>query len=519
MRGNTSENRYGRLSRRAFYISAAAVSLLLTVLLCYVPHALDDLWFLDGIGGSAGWDRFTRACSLLLEDRIYTDTGRLGNLISPVFLALFPKIIYNILSGIIFFLLVCGTCRLTRVGPGSMWSFIILSFCTIGLPWYDYMLILTYGLNYLWSSAAAVWAAVCLLSVRRLPRRVFRCGIAVCFVAGWMHEGFGVPLSAAALAVCIAGGSLRRQRRILACATVAGTAMTALSPAIWLRLGAADNMAEHHYPPGEAFMHFGPLAAVVALFVAVIVWRLLRRDAATGKAAVIFHMVYVGVATALAVKFYCGPRTTTAPLLFAFAGAVTLAAPALRALPRCVTLAAGSLISAALCVHLSVAISVQRQLMDEFDSIREAYIASADGTLYADPIPAYADISLYKTTVRQFHEAVPRNMFSRYYGGSPQRKPLVILPSRLRGFEVAKARASSYIPGLFVYDGCLVARPGVIADGSTVEVADGTGRWHATRVRLQPFTDATDGGRYIFVMPHAVILDPSFRPADARFAR
>lgn len=495
-------------SRIGFYITTAIVSSLFVALLSFVPLAVDDLWFLDGIHSPAGWDRFVSACNLMSQ-RVFTDTGRLGNLVSPLFLGLFPKMVYNLLSGVVFFLLVIGSCRVVGVSRG-LWCYVILAFCTICLPWYDYLLVVTYGLNYLWAGAAAVWAVGHLISTK--SRHLWLASI-VCFIAGWMHEGFGVPLSAAALTLlCI-----RRNRPsiVLTIATISGTAMTFISPSVWLRFDAQSAMAPRHYPLSEAVMQFGPLVLVLILFVAFLLWRIWRKKSQIDAPVIVFFCVYIVVATALALAFYSGPRTTMSPLLFAFIGCVYLFVPTLKAAPRYISSAVAVVLSVGICIHMIAAIMLQRRLLNEFHQVTEAYKSSVDGTLYIDLIPARFDISLYKTTVRQFHEQTPRLMFSRYYGKSGDAAPLTILPERLNGFTIVQSVESANISHLYIYSGLLVATPETIVDGSIIEVADTDGVWHASRVRLQRFR-ALDGNYYDLVTPHVAVLNPNIRIMEAR---
>lgn len=501
--------------RNMFLFSTGLIALMLTLLLSYVPLALDDLWFLKGVSGEPGWHKFAGACGVLAE-RLYTDTGRLGNLISPLFLALFPKIIFNILSGLFFFLFVEGLRRLAQVRAGGLWSWLILLFCTLGLPWYDFLVIVTYSLNYLWAGTAAVWAACFLLRPPSDKRRYIP-ALAVCFIAGWMHEGFGIPLSAASLVLWFTRHGSRRMR-YLSMAAMAGTLMTALSPAIWLRLGYQSFGKD--YPFTEALVHFGPLFILLALFLLMLLLsrmgRLRRDGTPLPTFRVLFFLVYVVVATAIALKFYCGPRTTMSPLLFAFAGTVAIGAslPAPR-VPRALRWTAVSLLMALLVAHMSAAIARQKVLKEEFDRIVRMFGTSPDGVIYADLLPAGIDLSLYKTTARQFHEVTPRHLFSSYYNHGDGRL-LMLLPSRLKDFVPCGKDACASMPGVYISQGLIVALPGLIEDGATVELTDAAGHARMSRVRVQTFRGA-DGHAYDYVVPHLRSFDPGFDIRDVRY--
>ncbi len=502
-----------------FFVACALVSGLLSALLFFVPLALDDLWFLDGIHTPPGPDTFSAACEIL-QSRLSTDTGRLGAIISPLFLALFPKFVYNILTGLVFFLLVLGSCRLANVRSGGLWSYLILAFCTIGLPWYDYLLILTYGINYIWAAAAAVWAAVVMLAPEKVKGRFPAfCALVLCFVAGWMHEGFGIPLSAAAL-VTLIGPKKKTLRLRYFLAMAAGTAMTALSPAIWNRLFYTTSTPSPDYPLTELIIHFGPLAAILILYFATLLCTRLfsRKQIPSENSVILFFTTFITVATAIALLFYCGPRITTPAILFTGIATIRLLSPRLPRLPRIISKSLSILILLFLILHLAAAITLQKRLLTQFHRIERLFSASPSGDVYIDLIEPRPDLTLFKTTVRQFHEFVPREMFSRYYTGDNIGKQLTVLPTVLRGFEPGKARLTASTPGLCIYRRALVAltdAPPYPSKG-IIELTDASGRVILSRYRTQTFT-ISDGRTCTLITPHASILDPTITIVDARF--
>lgn len=516
-----------------FYAAVALLSALFVLLLSYVPLALDDLWFLDDVHNAPGIDAFAALCRNLPQ-RLSTDTGRLGTVLTPLFLGLFPKWVFNILSGGFFFLLAIGICRLARLRPGGLWSWIALAGAILVLPWYDYLLILTYTINYLWASTLAVWAAYLLLSGISRAGFAKRFGSALlCFVAAWIHEGFGIPLSAAALAIFVAYPAARSRRRLLTIATLAGTAMTALSPAIWNRLFYTSSAPGNSYPLGEALLHFAPLALAASTFFLILALLMLRRSCRrqlVADAATLFFITFIIVASAIAIVFYCGPRTTTPAILFAAVGTLRLLAPHFRPLPRKLSATLAAAIFLFLTLHLAAAISLQRRLLLQFREVETLFAQSPDGQVYIDLIQPRPDLTLFKTTVRQFHEYVPCFMFSRYYDPSGSRN-LTILPVALRDFTPDGATPSRHIPGLLIYRGYLIARPDIaIPDKGILTLTTTDGTTITSRYRTRTFrtadsssvrtTDSSnfrtaDTTTYLLITPHAQILDPDITILDA----
>lgn len=494
-----------------FYAISILSGILISVLLFAVPLSIDDLWFLDGIYDAPSPSAFIKACQVLSE-RLSTDTGRFGAIISPLFLALFPKWIYNILTGIIFCMLIVGSCRLARIRPGTIWSWLLLLFCVIGLPWYDYLTVLTYGINYIWAATLAVWAANLILSKRRLTTTWMILGLLLCFIAGWMHEGFGIPLSAAALSLVIWPG-LKRQRIWMTVAVILGTSMTAASPAVWNRLFYVATLESKQFPTGELVIHFGPLAIMLLLYLLSLIlsFSKRRKKLSDYNSTVVFFSVFILVSSVVAIIFYCGPRITTATVLFAGIASVRLISPLVRPLPQYWRFSGGAIITFFLIAHFPVAIAEQRVLKKEYEDIVKKFQASSNGQVFKDVQKPKISFSLFKTTVRQFNEHIPRTFFSRYYDPSGS-KELSILPPSLQGFSLLEAVPSDHTPGLYMFKGLMIMKREPKGYKATIILGDGSES--ESRYRFQPF-QTSDGETYFLITPHVQVLNPKLQIRDA----
>lgn len=170
-------------------------------------------------------------------------------------------------------------------------------------------------------------------------------------------------------------------------------------------------------------------------------------------------------------------------------------------------------------VHLVAAIQLQRELMAQFRQVESLFTASGDGQVYMDLMQPHPDMSLYKTTVRQFNEKVPREMFSRYYDQSGH-KSLTILPERLSGFKVGAGEPLRSAQGLYLFKGCIVALPD---DSSTSDTGHLTlvtteGTTISSRYRGQLFKTA-GGDTCRLITPHAVLINPAITITDIRIER
>lgn len=234
---------------------------LVGVMMLVMPRMLDDLWYSlqlrpwyeaqgipfptqdgDVLHTPGVWSGIRQ----IWLDHYYTDNIRLGNIIAPVLIVL-PLWIGKSLS--VFLLLYVVACSLRMAGVNMRRSplvVLMLVLLSVILTWNEYLVALDYQINYVWSSALALWLLAslglphvdCPLSVRPSPVRtvwLFILGL----LCGWWHEGFGVPVAGALILMSILFKNWRRSKFIAAeLGLVVGTLLLALSPGMMGRVGA-----------------------------------------------------------------------------------------------------------------------------------------------------------------------------------------------------------------------------------------------------------------------------------------
>lgn len=135
-----------------------AVGVLVGVLYQVGTPMLDDYWFSMS---SEGLDGFRARISWLAEmtsERRMTDNWRLANVFGPLFLVVFPRWVFSVLTGLIVFLILRLGCAICRARSGSFRGWLWAAIFILVFPWYDSMVCVMFALNYVWSTAAALLA-------------------------------------------------------------------------------------------------------------------------------------------------------------------------------------------------------------------------------------------------------------------------------------------------------------------------------------------------------------------------
>ena len=487
-----------------------AVGVLVGVLYQVGTPMLDDYWFSMS---SEGLDGFRARISWLAEmtsERRMTDNWRLANVFGPLFLVVFPRWVFSVLTGLIVFLILRFGCVICRVGAGSLRGWLWAAIFILVFPWYDSMVCVMFALNYVWSTAATL-LAIWLFFRQPKSGATAWIGLAgVGFVAGWMHEGFSLPLICAMASVLVydrlSGGRTDRRRIALLAGTVVGLCFIMSSPSIWNR-GVESHSKILEMPWHEIVIQTGPSLALFAIYALTLMLALRRRRRIEEKD------VFFGVATlcalAIELKFFGGARVGWPTELYAAIGSLCLWGewPARKGKSVYV---AEALIVIAVLVNLLAAIMLQRRLTAEAREITELYDASEDGTVYYDAITPSPDLTLHKTTVMQFHQRVPLASFRIYHNSS---KELTLLPSALRDFRGEMNNHG----GISIYKGYIIALPEAVPDyPGLVDIRTGDGRVVQSRYRAAGFR-GSDGEEYVYIVPHVFLMNPGIEIAGAWF--
>ncbi len=505
-----------------FLIVIVAVGFFLMFAL--TPLMGDDFWYLMTSSGTSGFE----ACRLAMAESVrhwHFDTGRLANLISAPFLTIIPKWIFGIISTAILILDIAVCRRFIHASQGSFRAFMLVLGIVFILPWIDYMFTVIFALNYLWTSAFVL----CFLwfLYRSLCGKVYtpvQCSLIVLlsFIAGWMHEGFSVPVISGIFVfystLYILSRRLPSRREILfICSYMFGALLIVAAPAFWVRSSGAVSVLSRFTgweSMVSALLFNCMFYAYILLFIFCLALRTQRRSILSQEFALpflIYILVSSAVATVLFFVFYNGSRMGWYGQLFCGIGCLYLFSFfrfKLGSLWKYVWSVASILLVA---VHLSCSVVWQKRLLDESRQILALYCNSNSGTIFFDNIKPRIDASLWKPSFRQFNEACSLQEFS-YYNG-PDRPDLLILPTALSALSLENAAPTSD-SSLVIYKNHILLTD-TVSSRVTVAVKPVGADWISSRARVDKFT-GQDGRHYTLLTPHIVAVFPSLKIQDAK---
>lgn len=490
---------------RVLACGCALVAALMGALYAVAPFFVDDLWYSLGADGIA--DPMERAAVVWTNvvDHLQWDTGRLANILSPIFLALLPKWAFGVVAAMAVWITL--TLGVKYVGKSPMAGAVWVAFYILCMPWLDHLVAVIYGLNYVCTSALAVvvlWAAARLSSAEGVSRRLYPWLCVAAFAAGWMHEGFSVPMAAGFFVYnCAVCWRVPRRLLVMQVCMVAGLIVLASFPALWTRSADAVNPLMQK-PLMEVIVDAGVFNCMFWLYAASCAWLWLRGrvESRAESAEMLMILTFGVVGTAVMMVYYFGPRTSWFLQQVCGLGLLRLMCRHWRPnCPRWVAPAAVC-VSITLCiVNVSAAITAQVKLTREMDEVVEAYRESPDGVVYSDIMMPGVDLTLMKTSVRNLMVRVPLAFIRSYVG---REEPLVILPEAMRDFDPAQAREVGRIPfPVYEHRGSLVAASADVDYPALLIDYQGLGPT-VTRFRASEFT--LRGDTFTLLQPHVSVM-------------
>ena len=503
---------------RYLYILLAITALLVGVLYFIAVPVADDYWFMTPRGKAVNFaDTFA-----LIRDRLATDQMRLPNQLLPLLLNHMARWLQALLVALLTLLTLIGGVRLASRGDAPTRGYVWAALFMLCLPWYDYLLALSYMLNYVLTSCLILWTIW--IFCRRLEEPMGGAAsgavIFLALLAGWSHEAFSVPLFGGLLLWMLMESRhasrmrfyTRGRRRSLdepfavrvgmLVAIAAGILIIAFSPSIWSRASEGAGLIAS-MPLWEFAMQLGPSLLLLFVMLIMVAIRAIGRDISRETLALAAMSL---AAETIALLFYSGPRTTWAAELFAIT-AIAQTSPEIKGVRS--SAAAAAVCWAVVIGNLVAAIISQRQLSAETREVISRYEASPGGTIFYDITTPKADLSLFKTTVRNLSESTPRRFIESYYG-----KPLTILPERLESFKPDESlRSGTTDYPLYIYNGLIVSDKYPDRERLVLMMQESGGRWVESRYRVDPFT-AGDGAKLWLLTPHLATLQATATLSD-----
>jgi hypothetical protein len=411
---------------------------LLGVIYAIVPVYADDMWYSQRTFGiDSAVERMCIIADNCVNHWCY-DTGRLCNLFAPLFLGLFPKYVFAICSAVVAWFYFKYTLKLTGSSMGGFVSWALLFVYVFLMPWGDLLTAVIYALNYQWAGAFAIVAFCLYVKNFRSPQPYtqwqFVLVALVCISAGWMHEGFSLPIMCGIFVhVWLNKFKINSTARAIALYILLGMVLTFLSPSLYYK--------PKIYEPTDIqtlvyqFVRFNTfmLTLIAMVVVAMCVKPLRKRftDNKENMSVVLSIIVMALVASVIYVRFRHGTRMFWFPQQFSFVGVVVMTKtlfPTLRL--RKLRNVAAVVVSVLTIADLSYNAHVQRLYTAEFNIVMQLYLQSKDGVVYYDVMPEPRYLSLIeKTSFEQYYKMTQFQCPQYYFGDFSKAKPLVVRPT------------------------------------------------------------------------------------------
>ncbi len=438
------------------------VALVYGVFSYLVPFQLDDIWYADlykGFNDGSGRFSFGEFCETGLYHWLHQN-GRLGNLLCPLFVAVFPKWLTAFFVGLCSALLYCVSVKLyagsRRVGITELLLF-LLAFAVL-LPWHDNIMVADFALNYLLSALFNV-LFILLFSGMQACRRVagkffLLASVSVAFMAGWMHEGVSLPVLCGLTVLLI-----RRHFKfvafewVLAISYAAGAVLVAFSPGLWGRIDGVDvggvSFSVRHMLRTLAlcFPVSGFLTAVVCT--GCLCKRLRERIGNVISSDLFVLLVCIMVSSYFIVIF--SKASFRAAFFSELLGIVLVFRLSVNLIPsfcRRVRIAACGLCIVVLCAFYSGVLFWQYRI---YEQCRYIYVELENRpVLFADMVEYSPWYTLGQTTDGLWRNPLQFHVLNEHYGANKQ---VVVLPYSLKGFDCDRAVALGGDAGAVVYEG------------------------------------------------------------------
>lgn len=504
-----------KMSQKHIYTCISAlISIGLGIMILLVPTYGDDSWYLANSTGTPGsWEYFITTWQNCL-DHLTFDTGRLANLTSCLFLALFPRWVFALLSTAAVWLILSLGQKIARFAPAGSGAALWLLTIVFLYPWLDHLFTIIYALNYLWATAVGIAYTYLFIkceqgeiSWRAMPWLVML-GIAT----GWWHEGLSVPMAAGLTTYLLLRLPTKPKPESMAMyvALIAGIIVIICTPAFsnQTHIRHSNLIKTVWWETAVNALAFNFITYIyLAAYIIIISSRKLRarlnlrhNEIAIVSGAAIFGVV----STMLYFKYYNGPRMGTFSLI---ASALTLIWLATRAKPRINHPMAIYIIATILsAASITTAVLQQQKITDEYHTVLAMSRKNPHHEAYFNQTPVTISIDLLKPTYF---------LLNTKFG--LEQDQIVLLPAELKGFSPQSPSTTFHPNKLMLYNNCVVKDTTDANKRIDLIITDIHGHSHHTRTRSYQF-HGSDGKTYIYLAPHSRTLGNNTPIKEVRIA-
>lgn len=173
--------------------------------------------------------------------------GRLANLLMILSVAM-PQWLVSLCHGAMVGLMIWLVMRCSGAKPMPWMAAVLALVMWKWFPWHDNMMSSDFMFNYPWTCVAMLGYSFLFFNIRK-SKPPIAIAVIVAFVAGWMHEGFSIPLCcASAFAILFSPKEIRKRQLPMFAALIVGTALCVFSPSTLMRADRAMGDMMYDYP-------------------------------------------------------------------------------------------------------------------------------------------------------------------------------------------------------------------------------------------------------------------------------
>jgi hypothetical protein len=468
-------------------LSIVVVTILLAFGIEFCPPINDDLGyampFKDYLVGGKPF-QFKMITDSIVYRFLY-DNARLCNVIN-ILLTPLPRLIGTVGSALAFMYVCFAGAKFSKIRRNSTLVTLWVAYMVIFFPWIDQMYLIDFQINYLWSSAFAIFLASAFL--RQSKYKTSMLAVSSLLFGAW-HEGFSLPMLFVFVLLAFRYKHLRTKKTYVM--------ITSLSIGLAYLISAISFNEENVFP--NLIERFVMMSPYLLPLLATLIIVLFKRRKITAR--IIVLMVPSVISAAMMIYFGRGPRIGALSIVFSGICLLLL----LRKLKSNKILA--GVIFSLTVLHL-VAVDVQAYKAHvDYKYVLGEYAKNPDKTIYSNMVlrgnaPWYC---LQKPYYDFFAHASSLYVISSFYGDSNHQ--LSVVPSALKNFSIEDAKKIDGNVDIYYYNDLMVMNDVVEFPGvGTFFVDYGYGE-KKSDFTVIPFVSTRDNKKYLWVYPnHSNVL-------------
>lgn len=421
------------------------LSVMVAIMSNFAPYIGDDLYFSMRKDNLVGFWEY-------VSYHYNGFNGRLADYSTYFMIGIFPKELFAIICGIMYGLGCYFLLRLVfyKRKINLQIAILVSSAMILCLPWHQAMFLRACLLNYVFTTGLVIPCVWLFINPPKNLSKIKTAGIVILsFVSAMMHEGFSAPVFVAFVVYAVVNRKLTKLQFLILVAFFIGMLSPLSSPGIWNRLslqtpseeslvsGLLTRLLESCY--AICRRHF--MMIVFLLISIVLLIKNRKNNLVYDKGYISFLFVIIIVSIFISACSGNIPRSYWLSNLIS----ILLVGYLLSYHVDLMTKIKKRILNAfCICVcgfiiaHMIYSIKWEYKLNQEFVIVKNEYVKSDNGIVYADTFSSYDApfLCLEKPLFDQFYGECNRTPFSWYYGSDE--KYVSVVPAELEYYKSRK---------------------------------------------------------------------------------